>query len=106
MSAPTKNQIIIKVFVGFQYTIDLKMQLTQKSEWKQASVAKEKDTENLSVVRYNDSEYIGKYFDYSMLTMKDIRENAKEVKMLLRNFVPEYDVDTLKINLFPQVFVS
>lgn len=106
MSTPIKNQILVKIFVGFQFTIDLKLQLTQTNEWKQSSVVKNKDKENLSVVRYNETEYIGKYFDYTMLTMKDIRENAKEVKIQLRNFVPEYDVDSLKISLFPQVFVA
>ena len=106
MSAPTKNRISVKIFVGFHYTIDLKMQLNETKAWKQASVVKEKGKEDLVVVRYNEMEYIGKYFDCTMLTMKDISETSKEIKMSLRNFLPEFDVEALKISIFPQVFVS
>lgn len=106
MNASTKNQLTEKIFIGFLFTIDLKIQLNQTKEWKQATVIKDNKKKQLSVVRYNDSEYIGEYFEHNMLTMKDVTKHAKEIKKELSNFLPEFDVDSLKICLFPQVFVS
>jgi hypothetical protein len=106
MNETTTNQVAIKIFIGFQYTIDLKMQLKQSKEWKQNSIVQDQSMKRLLEVRYNDMDYIGNYLDFNTLNLKDVRDAAQTIRKELRNYLPELDVEGLNIQLFPQIFVS
>jgi len=92
--------------MGFQLTIDLKMKLNQTQEWKQFIVAPELGKNSLIIIPYDKHEYIGRYSDAKLMTLTDIRLVANAVEAALQNFAPEYDLDTLKFSVFPQVFIA
>jgi hypothetical protein len=106
MEDTVTNRITVKIFIGFEYTIDLKLQLKQTKNWKENSIVKDRKEMRLVEVRYSDKEYIGNYFDLSTVTMKNINEAAQKIRNHLRHYLPELDIEALDIQLFPQVFVS
>ena len=106
MSTPTKDRVLVKIFIGFELTVDIKIQLNQSSEWKQASVVKDETNQNLIEAHYSEHDYLGQYFDFNTLTMKDVTSRAQDIRKRLKEYCPDLDVDALKIHLFPQVFIS
>ena len=103
MDAGTTNRLQIKVFVGFELKVDVSISLNKNSKWKEAKVSK---TTNLRVVHYNDQEYIGIFMSHEITTMKMLRETSNKVREELQHFCPENDIAELKVQIFPQVFVS
>lgn len=106
MTSSTDNRVTSKIFIGVELTMDMKINLNRNPEWKQLTVVKDDTNENLLVVRYDDKEFVGKYIHSPMLTMEAVREQSKAVGTLLESFLPEYNIDALKMNLFPQIFVK
>jgi hypothetical protein len=105
MSAPAKNRISIKIFIGFRLSLDLKTQLNRSIEWKQAAIVHDEE-EFLEFIRFDETEYMGRYLKHPILTLKEIKDHAADIRKKLKIYVPEFDMDNLQINLFPQVFVS
>lgn len=106
MDTATKERVKVKIFVGFEISIELRIQLNHSPIWKQVSVVKEDSHAHLQEVRYQEKDYIGRYLDHSMITFKDVKVHAKTIRDTLQEYCQEYNVDALKINIFPQVFVA
>lgn len=97
---------LVKIFIGFQLAIDLKMKLNQTQEWKQFTVMPGLGKNPLIIIPYDKHEYIGRYSDANLMTLADIRLIAKAIKNAIQSFSPEYDLDALKFSVFPQVFIA
>lgn len=103
MDAATKKRVQVKIFVGFELKVDLSITLNKNSLWKEAKVSK---TTELSEVRYQDKDYIGQFLSHEMITMKSLQEISAQIREELQSFSPENDLSTLKIQIFPQVFIA
>lgn len=106
MNTATESRLMVKLFVGYMLTAEIKMLLNQSNEWKQASLVKNSSRENLVETHFQEKDYIGRYLEYKMLTIKDLKEEASFAKLTLQRYCPDLNVDTLKICIFPQVFVT
>lgn len=103
MDAATKNRIQVKIFVGFELKIDISISLNKNSLWKEAEVSK---TSELQEVRYQEKNYIGRFLSHEIVTMINLQEITAKVREELQAFCPEKDLSTLKIQIFPQVFIA
>lgn len=103
MENAMKSHVKAKIFIGFELKVDLKMALSQNSQWNAAAVSK---TTDLRQIHFNEKEYIGVHLEHDMITMKHVRDQAAIVRTELERFCPNYNTVNLKINVFPQVFVA
>jgi len=106
MNTASKERITVKIFVGFETSIELRMHLNQSSAWKKASFEKGDTLNQILEVRFNEKNYIGRYLDSKILTMKDMKALSAEIRGNLQEYCPEINFDMLNINIFPQVFVA
>ena len=93
----------MKIFVGFELKVDLSIALNRNSLWKEAKVSK---TTDLREVHYQEKDYIGQFLTHEMVTMKSLQQISATIREELQSFCPENDLSTLKIQIFPQVFVA
>ena len=103
MDTGTENRVKVKIFVGFEQKADIKIALNQNSAWKEAKVSK---TTDLREILYQDQDYIGVFLTHGMTTMQLLQNVSEKVREELQRFCPEIDLSKLKIQVFPQVFVS
>lgn len=106
MTASTNQRVTVKLFVGYLMTSDIRMYLKQSSSWKQAKILKEPDLRDLLETHFQDRDYIGKYISHSSLTISELRTMESSIHQSLLNYCPELSQETLKIYVFPQVFIS
>lgn len=106
MIASSEKKIATKIFIGFELSMEIRTQLGQCANWKQDQVSGKLSENDLSVVKYKEKEYVGRYIAYSTLPVKDVKKEAAEVSKKLASYCPELDVDQLTVQIFPQVFVS
>jgi ABC-type Zn uptake system ZnuABC Zn-binding protein ZnuA len=103
MDSTAKNRVQVRIFVGFELKVDVSIFLNQNSDWKQAVVSQ---STSLQIVHYHNKDYIGVYLPHKLITIKSLQEQAKEVREELIKYCPEKTAASLKISIFPQVFVS
>ena len=103
MDAATKNRVQVKIFVGFKLKVDLNIALNNNPKWKEAKVSK---TTDLLEVHYKEKDYIGQFLTHEMVSMKNLQAVAAQIREELESFCPEYNQSALKIQIFPQIFVS
>lgn len=103
MDTGTANRLQIKIFVGFEFKVDIRISLNKNSKWKEAKVSK---TTQLKEVHFQEQEYIGVFLPSEMTTMKILQDISQQVRTELQNYCPENDLSNSKIQVFPQVFVA
>ncbi len=102
----SKSTIQTKIFIGYEITVDLKFHLNQHKNWKQASVANLLGKEGLKKLPFNGKEYIGLLFEYEMISLKEVNEQAEKVKETIQQFCDDIDWSKRQIQIFPQVFIT
>lgn len=106
MNSATNNRIAVKIFVGFELTVKLRMQLNQSHAWKQNSITQNQAERNLIKVHHKEKDYVGHYNNYAILTLKDIQKQARVIRQSFQEYCPEFNAESLIMSIFPQVFVS
>lgn len=96
----------VKLFIGYPITSDIRMHLKQSSAWKQAKIAADLGTRDLQEVHFQDKEYIGKYLKTPEHSLQDLKTIESSIREALIHYCPELSQATLKIYLFPQIFIS
>lgn len=105
MSAPTENKILVKMFVGCYLNSEIRMYLNESKTWKQAAILRTKDKE-LIEVHFQNKDYIGKYLESETINLDQLKKSEKEVRETLKRYVCDCDSDSLKICVFPQLFIA
>lgn len=106
MNDETKNRITVKIFTGFKLTVELKLQLNKSHAWKQDSIVQDQTKKNFTKVHHQGKEYIGCYNNHIMLSIRDIQKQEQIMRQSFQEYCPEFNVESLMISIFPQVFVS
>ena len=106
MNDETKNRITVKIFTGFKLTVELRLQLNKSRAWKQDSIVQDQPEKSFTKVHYQGKDYIGRYNNYTMLTLKHIQKQERMMRQSFQEYCPEFNVESLIISIFPQVFVS
>jgi hypothetical protein len=106
MGIQTESRVSVKLFVGCHLNTEMKMLLNQSSTWKQVSFLRSKNKKNLIQVPYQTKDYLGCYLVTEQITLFDLKKTENFVKELLKLYCPDYDFDSIKICIFPQLFVA
>jgi hypothetical protein len=106
MSISSDQKLTVKLFIGYHLTSDIRMYLKQSIAWKQAKITKESSLRDLLEAHFQDKDYIGKYITQEGLTIQELKQIESSVRESLVYYCPELSQETLKIYLFPQIFIS
>ena len=92
----------VKLFVGTVLTREIRMLLNESHEWKQDQFISKKLVE----VHLHDKNYIGHYSQDQQLSLTKLKEEKDTICKELALYCPEYDLDSFKFYIFPQIFIS
>lgn len=106
MSIVSDEKLTAKLFIGYPLTSDIRMYLKQSEVWKQAKIDKESGSRDLLETHFQDRDYIGKYITHEGLTLQELKQIEISVCDSLLHYCPQLSQETLKIYLFPQIFIS
>ena len=106
MGIETDTRVTVKLFIGYEFTSEIKMYLSNSPKWKQDALISNKTHEHLQQVKYQEKEYIGSYLADQSLPMNDLCKSSLSIKEKLVEYCPEINTKTLKTSIFPQVFVA
>lgn len=100
------GKLTAKIFIGFEFPLELRLELNENKEWKQALIEHGNSPAFIQEVHYQDKDYLGYYLDFKLAAMNDLRHHATSIKKQLQPFCKTTDVEKLTITLFPQIFVT
>lgn len=106
MNTDIDNRILVKVFIGCRFHAELKMFLNQSKAWKEASLIPDPHANNLCEVHYQQKDYIGLFLPHEKNTLSELKTYEKLVLDKLKEFCPTLESETLKITIFPQIFIT
>jgi len=92
----------IKVFLGFLKTSELKMHLSQSSNWQRAKSLNENFL--IEIIK-EEKDYIGIWIP-SALSYDLVKKNETEVRSQLQLYCPKIKLDAHSLYLFTQIFVN
>lgn len=103
MDTEIDKRISAKVFIGCRFHAELKMLLTQSKEWKQAVISHE---DTLCEVHYQQKDFIGMFIPEAKTTLHELRQYEELILKKLYAYCPTLEIDTLKLSIFPQIFIN
>jgi hypothetical protein len=106
MSLVSENKITIRLFAGCLAGADLKLLLDNSPSWKEEQIIEGDSTQSLTLLRYEKRDYLGWLLDSSEVSIAEVEEFEKELRVKVAEFCPSYDLSKVKIVIFPQIFVS
>lgn len=107
MSLELENKVTVKLFVGCHLNSEIRMLLNQSKLWKQTAIMpSRKNGKELLEVHFHGKDYFGRHLPSEKVTLVELRETEDLVKDRLKAYCPEYDAESIKICIFPQVFVA
>lgn len=101
------SKITAKLFIGCHITSEMRMHLSKSNEWKQLSIIPIEIREaNIQEIHFHGKDYFGYYLLSDIVLLAELKEIKLHIQSLLKTFCPEYQVDSIKVYILPQVFVS
>lgn len=104
MGINVENRVTVRLFAGCLLNSELRMHLNQSQPWKQASILPE--AKNLLEVHFQNKDYIGQYLIFDKLSIFDLKNIEISIKKTLSSYSGDYNIDSLKICVFTQLFIA
>lgn len=106
MNTQTVSKVTVQLFVGCHSTSEVKMHLNHSGAWKQASIGRSKNDNELVEVYFQGKEYLGYYLPTEKVTLEELNLIEHLVKEKLQVYCPDLDTKNSKLSVFAQVFVT
>lgn len=106
MNTKVDNRILVKVFIGCRFHAEIKMLLNQSKAWKLATISSQPQTDSLCEVHYQQKDYIGLFLPQEKNTLNELKAYEKLVQDKLKEYCPSLENETLKMTIFPQIFIT
>lgn len=106
MTILPNQQLTVRLFMGYHLTSDIRMYLKQSLSWKQAKIVNEAEQRDLIEAHFQDKDYIGKYINPEGLTIQELKQLESSIYDSLIHYCPQLSQETIKVYLFPQIFIS
>lgn len=106
VQAAKENSVTVKLFVGFELTSEIRIHLSQSKEWKQALIDRSDPSETLIECPYQEKTYLGRYLASNILTVQELKNQAKLINKLMETYCPSLDLEILSLHFFPLVLVA
>lgn len=102
----TNKRIQLKFFLGCLLTTDLEAQLYQNQEWKQSRIMSGENNRFLQEAYFQEKKYLGLFLDQSAATYTELQDLDREIRETLLRFCVDLPIDTFKIFIFSQIFIT
>lgn len=101
------NKITTKLFVGCHITPEMRLHLNKSKEWKQLAVTPMEIREiKIQEIHYQGKDYFGFYLSDNTAKVIQLQNMKATIQSILKNFCPEYHVDSPHVYVLPQVFIA
>ncbi len=100
------NNICTKIFLGVLITPDIRTLLNESVSWSNAKTMQAHGNASIKEIHHKDKDYIGIFLSEAPSTLEDIKIQSVGIMKELQGYCPYLSVDTLKIKLFPQIFLN
>lgn len=95
---------MIKIFIGFPLTTELRIQLSKSSSWKRVSVSRLSEPDDLMEIRHEGKEFIGRFVGGDQVPLSDLQAIEKVIQEKMLSYCPEFK--SANATIFPQVFIQ
>lgn len=106
MTTDIQNRVLVKIFIGFVLTPDIRLHLNESQAWKQDAIQSTPEERPLMENHYKDADYIGKFLTSQKNSLPELRRIEIELRRALACYCPGIDVENLPTCVFPQVFIT
>lgn len=101
----TEKSLLLKLFVGFQITTELRMHLNQSIMWKKAQIVKEFEPNHLVEVRLQEISYMGKFLDEPAVHLSELQKHDVELHEKLHEYCPMLKQEKFKLFILYQQLI-
>lgn len=100
-----ENKVKLMLFIGCPLTAELRLQLTQSLEWKQAKInpIAGKDLEE---THYQQKDFIGFFVKQEKITIQDLKQIEIQILQRINQYCPHFASEKIRILVFSQIFIS
>lgn len=107
MSGKVENQVLYKLFLGFQLDLPLKKELNASLSWKQAVISWQNQDEKagLQTVIFHHKEFLGRYAPENAIPLQELSKIENEMKALIAPHCPHINLEHYKLYLFAQILI-
>ena len=106
MEASVQGLVKVRLFAGFALNSEMKMHLKQSTAWKNAKIDKSHSKHAIEEIHYQEKDYLGIYLDAENQTIPQLKEIDLELRNQLAHYCPEFNVESIKLYIFPQIFIT
>lgn len=106
MKTLTEEKVIVKLFVGCLLTAELKLHLSQSPLWKQATVARTQDSQDLMETHFQEKAYIGLFLKTSAISLSSLKDIENKIIQAIIHYCPDYNPDHLAPCILSQIFIK
>lgn len=101
----TRKDALIKLFLGYELSPDLKLMLHQSPAWKQIQILPQ-EQQPVRVMPHLGKEYLGFYLPTVEVTVNDMTNLSDKLVKQLTECLPDLQIEFSKIFLFSQTQIS
>lgn len=105
MNMQVENKIQFRLFVGCLMTSELRLQLDQSHEWKQAKIGPLEEN-NLVETHFHEKNYIGFFLVNNHVTLSELRQVEDKIFKALNAYCPQFASEKIRVLVFSQIFIS
>lgn len=106
MSGKVENQVLYKLFLGFQLDLPLKKELNESLSWRQAIISWQNlENTGLKTVFFHHKEFLGKYAPENAIPLQQLRQIENEMKALITPHCSRVNLEHYKLYLFAQILI-
>ena len=98
------SSLLIKLYLGCPLTSEIRMHLKTSHLWNQALIVPKLERE-LVETRFQQQEYLGRFFDGEQLSLERLKAAEKEMRELIQSYCPKLNAEKLTFCVFPQIFL-
>ena len=106
MSTELQDKVTVNLFLGCLINSEVKMHLNYSDLWKRERVIRSEEGERLEQIRFANKDYVGASLKEKQVTLERLEEFEAGVRKALARYCPELNVETVKLNVIPQLFIS
>ena len=105
ISETPHTNIVSKIYIGCHVNHYINLNLNNSDTWKHAKNFPIPDNFELTVIRYNEKDYIGMFLPNNKTPLKELRKWESHVRNKLSDYCPDINTGVVKIKIFPQLFL-
>lgn len=105
-SSESNESVSTKLFIGYLISQEVRMHLNNSSIWKEIQAFPKENTHHLREVHHNNKSFIGAFLFSKTPSLEELKKTQSFVSSNLQSYCEKLNVESLKITIFPQIFLS